>query len=146
MRPSRDEVLMSAALLWATRSTCNRLHVGTVVARNSRILVNGYNGPVSGMPHCEHKIEDGPCVEAVHAEANAIVYAAKYGVRLEGADIYSTHFPCPACSKLIVNAGIVRVFYIMAFRDMSGNELFDQVNITSIQMRPPVIEVDMMMP
>lgn len=143
MRPSRDEILIASALLWSTRSTCNRAHVGAVIARNGRILVSGYNGPASGMPHCDHQ-ENEPCQEAVHAEANAIVYAARYGIRLEGTSIYCTHFPCSTCAKLIVNAGITSVFYITPFREMSGKQLFDSVNIEITQLLPPQFSIDMM--
>lgn len=143
MRPSRDEILIASAFLWSTRGTCNRARVGAVIARNGRILVSGYNGPASGLPHCTH--ENGePCQEAVHAEANAIVYAARYGIRLEGTSIYCTHFPCPNCSKLVVNAGITSVFYTTPFRDMAGKKLFDAVNIEQTQLLPPQFSIDMM--
>lgn len=98
------------------------------------------------MPHCNHHGKSDPCTDAVHAEANAIVYAARYGIRLEGTEIYCTHFPCPACAKLIVNAGIQSVFYITPFRDMEGKKLFDAVNINATQLLPPSFSVDMMTP
>lgn len=144
MRPSRDEVLIASALLWSTRGTCDRAKVGAVIARDGRILVSGYNGPPAGMPHCNHGTDPGPCEDAVHAEANAIVYAARYGTRLEGTDIYCTHFPCPNCAKLIVNSGIQRVFYLTPYRDMWGKWLFEQVNIPVTKMLPPSFQVDMM--
>ena len=144
MRPSRDEILIASALLWSTRGTCDRAQVGAVIARDGRILVSGYNGPPAGMPHCSHGDDPSPCGDAVHAEANAIVYAARYGIKLEGTDIYCTHFPCPNCAKLIVNSGIQSVFFITAFRDMAGKELFDAVNITTTQLLPPSFSVDMM--
>lgn len=96
------------------------------------------------MPHCSHGDSSEPCGDAVHAEANAIVYAARYGIKLEGTDIYCTHFPCPNCAKLIVNSGIQSVFYITPFRDMEGKKLFDAVNITTTQLLPPSFSVDMM--
>lgn len=144
MRPTRHEVLIASALLWSTRGTCDRAKVGAVIARDGRILVSGYNGPPAGMPHCDHRGSTDPCQDAVHAEANAIVWAARYGTRLEGTDIYCTHFPCPNCAKLVVNAGISRVFFVTPFRDMSGLDLFDAVHIETTRLLPPTFSVDMM--
>lgn len=121
MRPSRTETLLDVAGVIARRSTCNRLSVGALVAREGRILVTGYNGPVAGMRHCNHEVGTGiPCDEAVHAEANAIAFAARHGCSCDGAEMYVTHAPCIPCARLIVNAGIVRVWYHNEFRDMRG--------------------------
>ncbi len=78
---------MNIARQAATRSTCDRKHVGAVIVRDKTILSTGYNGSVRGMPHCDevgHLMEGGHCVATVHAEANAIIQAAKNGVRIEG--------------------------------------------------------------
>lgn len=118
-RYSRDEFLREAATLVARRSTCLRLHVGSIVARDGRILVTGYNGAPSGMPHCtpETCSEERPCYRAVHAEANCIAFAAKYGISLEDSVMYSTDSPCLACAMLIINSGIVGLHYQRAYRD-----------------------------
>jgi dCMP deaminase len=92
-RASWDEYFMAIALQVATRSTCDRKHVGAVVVRDRMILTTGYNGSIRGAPHCEdagHLMEDGHCVRTVHAEANAIVQAARNGVRIDGGHIYVT--------------------------------------------------------
>lgn len=113
-RPTRDEVLMAHAHLTARRSTCQRLHVGALAAREGRILVTGYNGSPSGLPHCDHvpgslRDDANPCSNVVHAEANVLAFAARHGIRLEGADLFTTAWPCHWCCMLVVNSGISRV-------------------------------------
>ena len=103
----------------ATRSTCDRKHVGAVIVRDKMILATGYNGSIRGLAHCDDEghLMDGHCVRTVHAEANAIVQAARNGVRIDGASIYVTASPCFACFKLIANAGIVRIVFGEFYRD-----------------------------
>jgi dCMP deaminase len=115
-----DAYFMQIAVQVATRSTCDRKHVGAVIVRDKTILSTGYNGSVRGMPHCDdvgHMMEDGHCIATVHAEANAIIQAAKNGTGIDGADIYVTASPCWNCFKLIVNSGIKRIFYLEFYRD-----------------------------
>lgn len=98
----------------ATRGTCDRKNVGAVIVLNRAILSTGYNGAPRGLPHCDdvgHEMVDGHCVRTVHAEANAIAQAARNGVAINGADIYTTASPCYDCFKLLINAGIRRVVY-----------------------------------
>ena|SRR5690554_2820516 len=129
MRPSCDSLLMDTAWLWSRRSTCSRLNVGAVVAKDTRILSQGYNGAPSGLPHCPDPHEEGPCRRAVHAEANALMWAARQGIRTEGSDLYCTHQPCLECSRLIINAGIGCVFYDKEYRDSSGVSLLDKAGV-----------------
>jgi dCMP deaminase len=156
-RRSRDSVLMDTAHVFASRSTCSRAQVGAVIARNGRIIVTGYNGAPSGLPHCDHTCtcpkestvaapwvqrpeggfhrpegcpEVDPCTTATHAEANAVAFAARFGVATNDADLYVTMAPCLACARIIINAGLVLVRYDAAYRDMSGVELLIQAGIT----------------
>ena len=111
---------MNIARQAATRSTCDRKHVGAVIVRDKMILATGYNGSIRGLPHCDdegHMMEDGHCVRTVHAEANAIVQAARNGVRLEAAGIYVTASPCFGCFKLIANSGLKRIVFGEFYRD-----------------------------
>lgn len=111
---------MAIAREVATRSTCDRKHVGAVIVRDKMILATGYNGSIRGLPHCDevgHLLEDGHCVRTVHAEANALVQAARNGVRVEAADIYVTASPCFGCFKLVANAGICRIVFGEFYRD-----------------------------
>jgi dCMP deaminase len=124
-RASWDEYFMNIAKEVATRSTCDRKHVGAVVVRDKSILATGYNGSVRGLGHCDdegHLMEDGHCVRTVHAEANAIVQAARNGMRIEGAGIYVTASPCWGCFRLIANAGIERIVFGEFYRDQ---KIFD---------------------
>jgi len=119
-RASWDEYFMNIANEVATRSTCDRKHVGSVIVRDRSILATGYNGSVRGLGHCDdegHLMEDGHCVRTVHAEANAIVQAARNGMRIEGAGIYVTASPCWGCFRLIANAGLVRIVFGEFYRD-----------------------------
>ncbi len=119
-RVSWDRYFMNLARAAATRSTCPRKSVGAVVVRDKAILATGYNGSIRGLPHCAEVgclMENDHCVRTVHAEANAILQAARHGVRIEGADIYVTASPCWDCFKLIANAGLARVLYGEFYRD-----------------------------
>ncbi len=132
-RASWDEYFMAIARQVATRSTCDRKHVGAVLVRDRVILATGYNGSIRGVPHCDdegHLMEDGHCVRTVHAEANAIVAAARNGVRLDGADIYVTASPCFNCFKLIANAGIGRIAFGEFYRDERIFRLSAEIGIT----------------
>lgn len=121
-RPSEVELLLRMAALVALRSTCSRLHVGAVLARDARVLSTGRNGAPAGMPHCRHD-DDRPCVVSVHAEANALAFAARHGVATAGAHLYLTHAPCRACAGLLVNAGVAAVTYAQPFRSRDGVDL-----------------------
>jgi dCMP deaminase len=124
-RASWDDYFMAIAREVASRSTCDRKHVGAVIVRDKMILATGYNGSIRGLAHCDddgHLMEDGHCVRTVHAEANAIVQAARNGVRLERGHIYVTASPCFGCFKLIANAGIEKVVFGEFYRDQ---KIFD---------------------
>jgi dCMP deaminase len=111
---------MNIATEVATRSTCDRKHVGAVIVRDKTILSTGYNGSIKGLPHCDelgHEMIDGHCVRTTHAEANAIVQAAKNGVAIKDAEIYVTASPCYHCFKLIANSGIIAIYYDEFYRD-----------------------------
>lgn len=116
---------MAIAESVARRGTCDRLQVGAIIMRDNRVISTGYNGNVSGAKHCDHAW-DGPelqaqgCRTAVHAEANAIVFAARHGVAVENAELWSTHQPCLSCANLIINSGIKRVFYKHSYRLIEG--------------------------
>ena len=136
-RASWDEYFMAIAREVATRSTCDRKHVGAVIVRDKTILSTGYNGSIRGMPHCDdvgHLMEDGHCVATVHAEANAIIQAAKNGVRIDGAEIYTTASPCWNCFKLISNAGIRAIYYGEFYRDQRSLEVAPRIGIELIDL------------
>lgn len=136
-RPSREDMLTEIAFVVAKRSTCNRLNVGAVIALEARVLSMGYNGPPSGIEHCQH--ENGePCAQAVHAEANAIVFAARHGIPTQCTQLYVTHMPCLACAQLIINAGIVELFYSRPYRDQAGLDLLRSAGIDIYTPKPAI--------
>ena len=119
-RVSWEEYFMNIAREVATRSTCDRKHVGAVIVRGKTILSTGYNGSIRGLAHCDdvgHEMLNTHCVRTIHAEANAIVQSARHGVRLEYSEIYITASPCYDCFKLIANAGINKIYFGEFYRD-----------------------------
>lgn len=116
-RPSWKEYYMSIAEQVASRSTCDRKHVGAIIVVNNVIVSTGYNGAPRGLKHCDEighelKLMGGreSCVRTIHAEANAIIQAARSGVKIQGGSLYTTASPCYDCMKLIINAGIVEIY------------------------------------
>jgi dCMP deaminase len=133
-RASWDEYFMGIGRQVATRSTCERKHVGAVIVRDRSILATGYNGSIRGLPHCDevgHLMENGHCVRTTHAEMNAIIQAAKNGTRIDGADLYVTASPCWSCFKAIANAGVTRVIFGEFYRD---ERIFDAASALGISL------------
>jgi dCMP deaminase len=130
MRPDWDSYFMKIAFAVSERSTCERAYVGCVLVRDKRILTTGFNGSPTGQPHCDevgHLMVDGHCVRTIHAETNAIIQAALHGVSTRDSICYVTHFPCINCSKALVNAGITRLVYSVAYRQ-------DTISLDFLQM------------
>ncbi len=137
-RASWQEYFMNIAKEVATRSTCDRKAVGAVIVRDKTILSTGYNGSVRGLPHCDedgHMMENNHCVRTIHAEANAIVQAAKNGVSIDNAEIYITASPCWNCFKMIANAGIKKVYYGEFYRDERILNTAKRISIELISMK-----------
>ena len=124
-RITRDKLYMSTAELFALRSDCLRGQVGVVIIKDHRIVCSGYNGYLPNEKPCSSEICDleSTCSRAIHAEMNAIMFAAKYGIPLEGTILYSTTSPCINCAKAIVQAGISEVVFETEYRDNRGLEL-----------------------
>ena len=120
MRKSRNDYFMDLTEMVASRSTCDRAFVGCVlVNKDHRIVSTGYNGSVAGNPHCNdvgHTMRDGHCIATIHAEMNALLYCAKEGISVKGCTAYVTHFPCLNCTKALIQAGIVAIYYKNAYR------------------------------
>ena len=116
-------MLAQVATVVAQRATCGRRQVGAVIAREGRILSTGYNGPAQGQPHCSFEYcgnRSAGCQRSIHAEANAIAFAAREGISLLGSDLFVTLSPCVSCAQLIANTGIQRVFYLDLYREPDG--------------------------
>lgn len=117
-RMSWDEFFVSQSRVMAMRSTCQRLAVGCVIVRDKRMIASGYNGSIHGDEHCLDvgcKVVDGHCIRAIHAEQNALLQCARFGIPVEGADIYVTHLPCLQCTKSLIQAGICSVYFEEAY-------------------------------
>ena len=132
---------MDIAKQVSTRATCDRKHVGAVLVRDRTILSTGYNGSIRGLPHCDevgHMMENGHCVATVHAEANAILQAAKNGVRIDGATLYTTASPCWPCFKLVANSGCMRIVFGEFYRDPRIFEVASQLKLELVSLDPAV--------
>ena len=136
-RPSWDSYFAELAKTVATRSTCNRKHVGAVIVRDRNILSTGYNGSIRGQPHCTEVgclIENGHCVRTVHAEVNAVLQAAKHGINIDKSTIYTTASPCWYCFKMLANAGIVRICFSEMYRDERIVEYAEKAEIELVDL------------
>lgn len=136
-RVSWETYFMNIATEVATRSTCDRKHVGAVIVRNKNILSTGYNGSIKGLPHCDevgHEMVDGHCIRTTHAEANAIVQAAKNGVSIDNSEIFVTSSPCYNCFKLIANSGIKVIYYRELYRDQRITDRAKEVGIELVSL------------
>ena len=141
-RPDWPFYFMDIAGRVATRSTCPRRSVGAVIVVNKRILATGYNGAPAGMDHCTDVgclMVDGHCVRTLHAEQNAIIQAAQFGVSTRGSEIYVTSSPCLNCAKAIINAGIIRVWYWQGYPDEIASGFLEVagVNLEKLEMEIP---------
>ncbi len=140
-RPDWDEYFMGITEMVSSRSTCLRRKVGAIIVKEKRILTTGYNGPPQGVKHCEElggclrdklNVPSGERMElsrAVHAEQNAIIQAAKYGIDINGGIMYVTNHPCFICAKMIINAGIRKIIYKEGYPDEFAKEILREAGI-----------------
>jgi len=139
-RPSWETYFMDIAELVAKRSTCLRRAVGCVVVKDKRILSTGYNGAPTGIKHCidigclreELNIASGERHElcrGIHAEQNGIIQAALHGVSIKGATLFCTNQPCLICAKMIINAGIIKIYYRDGYADSMAQEMFKEAGV-----------------
>ena len=129
-RLSRTTYFINVALLTALRGTCNKEKVGCVLVKDKRIIATGVNGSPSRLDHCLDvgcKEIDNHCIRASHAEQNVIALCSKHGISTNGCDIYTTHFPCPTCLKLLINAGIKRIYYLNDYKNEENDYLLEEV-------------------
>lgn len=135
VRYSRGEMFMNIAKIVSRRSTCNRKQVGCIIVKDNRILSMGYAGSLPNTPHCIDKgcIIDpntGGCVRTIHAEKNAITWAARMGISILLSDLYCTLSPCTRCAEMIIMSGISTVIYNQRYRDESGLIMLEANNVT----------------
>lgn len=127
-KPAFDDIYMELAVNLARRSHCIKRHVGAVLTRDTRIISIGYNGPPSGTHNCDEewpgagcpRDSKGGCSLAIHAEQNAILYAVKNNMSVDGATLYITLSPCLACARIIFSMGIRKVLYLNSYAKHKG--------------------------
>jgi dCMP deaminase len=145
-RPGWDEYFMEITRLVAKRSTCLRRHVGALLVKDKMILATGYNGAPKGLKHCldigclreQLGIPSGERHElcrGLHAEQNAIIQAAFHGVSIQGATLYCTNHPCIICTKMLINAGIVKIIYEDGYPDELSGGMLREAGIETIQFK-----------
>ena len=134
-----DDYFLEIAQVVAKRSTCLRRQVGAVLVKDKHILATGYNGAPKGLKHCSDTgcmRQDIPSGErhelcrAIHAEQNAIVQAARHGVKIDSCTLYCTLAPCSLCAKMLINAGVKRIVYADGYPDDRAMEFFKEANVT----------------
>jgi dCMP deaminase len=144
-RPSWDEYFFKITDLVATRSTCLRREVGAILVRDRRILSTGYNGAPQGLPHClevgclreAENIPSGQRHElcrAIHAEQNAIIQAARHGISVVGATLYCTTQPCVICTKMLINAGVGKIYFREGYPNPLSEQMLAEAGIETIKM------------
>jgi len=145
-RPSWDVYFSELARLVASRSTCKRRQVGAILVRGDRIIATGYNGAPQGLAHCldvgclreEMEIPSGHRYElcrGVHAEQNAIINAAIYGVSTVDSTLYCTNQPCILCARMLINAGVKRVVHQGDFDDELALKFFREAGVEVVEIR-----------
>jgi dCMP deaminase len=124
-----DKAMIMTAYIWQKESKCNRLKVGAILAKDGRIIMNGYNGTVAGQDNC---CEEDPYVDpqktttkqdVVHAEHNVLISCEHNEIPTEGTTLYITHNPCVPCAMMVLEAKITRVVYSEYYRDLEGIKL-----------------------
>ncbi len=146
-RPGWDHYFFDITKLVATRSTCLRREVGAVIVKDKRILATGYNGAPTGLPHCmdagclreQLHIPSGERQEicrGIHAEQNALIQAARFGISVDGSTIYVTHHPCIVCAKLLINAGIKCIKYLEDYPDELAKQMLKDADVKLERAEP----------
>jgi dCMP deaminase len=151
MREDWDTYFMNIAHQVATRSTCLHRKSGAIIVVNKNLVSTGYNGAPIGVDHCLSK---GVCRKrdlgfgsgeghqeclATHAEANAIIFAARQGTRIDGGTIYSTTRPCIHCAKLIINSGLKVIKYWLDYPDPLSQNILSQAGIQQVHLKRKLV-------
>ncbi len=144
-RPSWEKYFMDIALLVAMRSTCLRRSVGALIVKDKRILATGYNGAPTKITHCVDKgclrekfrVPSGKQHElcrGLHAEQNAIIQSARHGISIKGSELFCTNLPCFICAKIIINAGIEKIFYHEGYADEMSGAMLEEAGIDLLKV------------
>lgn len=146
-RPSWDDYFLKITGLVASRSTCLRRKVGAILVREKRILATGYNGAPQGLAHCleigclreKEGVPSGERHElcrAIHAEQNVIIQAARHGIIIVGSTLYCTNQPCIICTKMLINAGVEKIYYTDGYPDELSRLMLAEADVEAIKVKP----------
>ena len=144
-RPSWETYFMDITALVAKRSTCLRRAVGAIIVKDKQILSTGYNGAPKNVRHCREvgclreklNVASGQRHElcrGIHAEQNAIIQAAFHGVSVKNASLFCTNQPCSICAKMIINAGIRKIYYRSGYADPLALEMIEESGVELVQL------------
>ena len=131
---------MAITHLVAKRSTCIRRQVGAILVKEKRILATGYNGVPPGLSHCQdvgclrerQGVPSGERHElcrGLHAEQNVIIQAAYHGINIRDSILYCTNLPCSICLKMIIAAGIEKIYYEDGYTDQLAQEMIKESSL-----------------
>jgi len=147
-RPSYDEYFMEMAHIVSKRSTCKRRKVGAILVKDKHILSTGYNGAPKGIKHCsevgclrdEINVPSGERHElcrGLHAEQNAIIQAAVFGISIKDSILYCTNTPCIVCVKMLINAGVKEIIYSGDYPDDLAKKMLSEstINIKNLNKK-----------
>lgn len=143
-RISREQLYIGFVDLLAKRSSCLRGQVGAILIKDRRVILQGYNGVLENAPECSEISCDihNTCTRSIHAEANLISSAARFGIATEGCSIYISCAPCLTCAKLIVQSGIIKVFYLESYKDSLGIQLLRSVRLNDPKFKRTYIVIE----
>lgn len=137
---------MAIAMIISERATCKRRKVGAVLVKDKRIIATGYNGAPAGANHCLDVgcLEvDGHCIRTVHAEASVISMCAKYGISTNDTELYVTTYPCVHCAKLLINAGVKKIYYKDDYQDNYSKIFFQDAEVGIYPIKEVLINDEM---
>ena len=129
-----DSAYLKMALEWAKLSHCKRKQVGALIVKNNMIISDGYNGTPSGFDNCCENNKGETHWYVLHAEANAILKTAGSTHDCRGATLYLTMSPCKDCSKLVHQAGVIRLVYINRYKDSSGIDFLKEAGVEVVEI------------
>ena len=132
-----DKAYLRMAQTWAELSHCERKKVGALIVRDGRIISDGYNGTPAGFPNCCEDQQGNTEWYVLHAEANAILKVARSTNDCSGATLFITLSPCKDCSKLVLQAGIKRVVYMMEYKDTTGVDFLRSAGVEVVHIADP---------
>lgn len=132
-----DKAYLRMAQTWAELSHCERKKVGALIVRDGRIISDGYNGTPAGFTNCCEDQNGDTHWYVLHAEANAILKVARSTNDCSGATLFITLSPCKDCSKLVLQAGIKRVVYMMEYKDTMGVDFLRSAGVEVVHISDP---------